>query len=162
MPSTFDEPVLMRGGLTIVGDFIVPNNSITNEKVASSTVIAATKLAHRHYARVSVAGTVATATFPIHEAYAAGSIVQLVVASIVVAIGAATVTVDLRKNGTTVLSSVVTLNSSSVARTPVAGTVSSASYTSGDFFEVVITATASGGTLPSGLLVQMIVDENPA
>ena len=78
---------------------------------------------------------------------------------VVQAAGAATVTVDLRKNGTTILSGVITLNNTHVAYAEVAGTISSARYVTGDVFEIVLTATAGGGTLPQGVYVNTIFRE---
>jgi hypothetical protein len=84
------------------------------------------------------------------------------VGSIAKAIGDSTVTVDVKKNGTSVLSSVVTLNSSNTARIAVAATIDGTQddLVAGDWLEVVITISAGTGTLPTGVFVQVEVDQD--
>ena len=43
----------------------------------------------------------------------------------------------------------------------VVGTVTTTAYSVGAVFEIVVVATASGGTLPTGIFAQAIVDEQP-
>jgi hypothetical protein len=94
---------------------------------------------------------------------ATGTVLAFRAGTIVACIGAATITLDLKKNGTTILSAVLTLNNSSVARVvQSASLVASPNYVVGDWFEVVITATAGGGTLGTGLWWAMDVQEDPA
>jgi hypothetical protein len=81
---------------------------------------------------------------------------------VAIAVGGATVTVDVKKNGATVLSSVITLDSGNTARIMENGTLSGTTLAAGDFLEAVIVATAGGGTIPTGLLVQVIIDEDAA
>jgi hypothetical protein len=69
------------------------------------------------------------------------------------------VTVDLRKNGTTILTSVITISVAQAAYARVAGAIASAAYIAGDVFELVVTATAGGGTLPQGLFVDTVLRE---
>jgi hypothetical protein len=71
------------------------------------------------------------------------------------------VTVDLRKNGTTVLSAVITLNNANTARVAVAGALSVTTLVAGDVLEVV-TATAGGGTLATGVFAIVTVNEMPS
>lgn len=141
----------------------LPNSSVSNASVASGANVDAAKLQHQHRAGHSQPNTTATTeTRAVHYAYGAGTIVAFHAGSIAANIGAATVTVDLRKNGTTVLSSVVTLDSGNTARVSEAGTVSVTSYAAGDLLEVVITATAGGGTLATGVYCYATLNENPS
>jgi hypothetical protein len=108
-------------------------------------------------------GTATTETaVPLGQGYAAGSIVAARASSIGVAAGAATVVIDLKKNGTTILSGTITLDSGNTLRVLEAGALATPTYAAGDHFEAAITATAGGGTLPTGLLVELILDENPS
>lgn len=68
-------------------------------------------------------------------------------------------TVDLKKNGTSVLTSTVTIDHTVAAYTQVAASIATNTYVAGDVFEVVVTATAGGGTLPQGLFVALITRE---
>lgn len=91
-----------------------------------------------------------------------GLINAVKVGSIAAAIGDSTVTVDVKKNNVSVLSSTVTLNSSNTARVAVSGTVNSTvdDVVAGDWIEVVITISTGTGTLPTGVFVQVEIDEN--
>jgi len=63
------------------------------------------------------------------------------------------------KNGTTILSATADFSSSDAARAVKTGTLSVTSYADGDVFEVVITATAGGGTLGTGVYVGLELSE---
>lgn len=77
--------------------------------------------------------------------------------------GAATITVDLRKNGTTILTSVITLDNSNVAyEVEDAAGFTVTTLATGDVLEIVFVATAGGGTIGSGLFVQLVHDEDAA
>lgn len=164
------ENTTLRGTTNIVGTLNVPAGSITNAGILSGTNVDASKLVHRHainYFQAS-GSSVASATVPIFIARGTTVTLQAIEAAILVAAaGAATVTIDLQKSTgagafATVLSSVITLNSSTVVRTATAGTINTASGTDGDIWQLVITATAGGGTLPQGLIVTLNLDETPA
>lgn len=125
--------------------------------------VAAGAMDHQHRIHYGATGTAATATVPIFECRGAtGTIRQIRAGSIVANIGAATVTIDLKKNGTTVLSGVITLDSGNTARISEGGTLSVTSLVVGDLLEIVVTATAGGGTLATGLWVDVTVDEDYA
>ena len=139
---------------------VVPANAVTDSSVSSVAAIQATKVVHqqlRSYAQPNTTATTETKT--IHVARGSGNVTEFYAGSIAINAGAATITVDLKKNGVSILSSVITLNSSNTARVAVAGTISSASYVAGDWFEVVATATAGGGTLGTGVFAQMTAQE---
>lgn len=141
-----------------------PDGGVTNAKVAAGAAIAASKLVHQHRINYSQPNTTATAvTQVIYRCYGAtGTIKEIAAGSIGIAVGAATVTVDVKKNGTTVLSGVITLDSGNTARVAELGTVSVPALAAGDVLEVVTTATAGGGTIPTGLFVSVTVEEDPA
>ena len=80
----------------------------------------------------------------------------------VAALTTATVTVDLKKNGTTVLTGVITLDNGNTAYIPEAGSLGTATYGNDDVLTLVIVAAASGGTLPTGLGVTVILREDAA
>ncbi len=135
-----------------------------SDSAAGQPGIATSKLNHRQhrvYAQANV--TIVTATIPVWLTYGtAGTVLSFKAGSIVACIGAATVTVDLYKNGASILSAPITLNSSSVARVAQAATISTPATAAGDWFDMVVTATVSSGTLGTGLYAEAIIDENPS
>ena len=160
-------PTVIQGDLhvtgTVTGGSLTPSAlTVTNASVSSTAAIAATKLEHQFALSYTQNGTAASATIPLHVAYGAGTIVSVKAASIAIAVGAATVTVDLKKGGTTCLSGVITLDSGNAARTSEAGSLTVTTYSADNFLELVIVATAGGGTLPPGLIVTVILRENAA
>jgi hypothetical protein len=70
--------------------------------------------------------------------------------------------VDLQKNGVSILSAPVTLNSSGTNYVSQAATISSAGLVAGDVLEVVTVATAGGGTLPTGVFAAARITEGYA
>lgn len=140
---------------------LVPNGSWGDAQIGASSPILATKLKHQYApAYAQPHGTAAaTARAVVHVARSAGDVSAIDCGIVVAAVGAATVTVDLRKNGSSVLTSVVTINNTHTAYTKVTGAINTAPYVAGDVFEVVVTATAGGGTLPQGLFVSAVFRE---
>ena len=158
--STIEGDLRVRG--TLQADYFTPPAaSVGDDQVSSASPISADKLKHQYLPTYSQPNTTATTeTRVIHVARAAGTIEGFRAGSIAPCSGAATITFDLRKNGTTVLSSVITLDNANTARVIEAGTLSgSPTVVAGDVLEVVITATAGGGTLGTGAFCQAIVRE---
>ncbi len=139
----------------------IPDETIADAAVSSTAGIDASKLKHQYLPGYSQPNTTATTvTQAIHVAKGAGTIEGFRAGSIGACAGAATITADLKKNGTTVLSAVIELNSSSTARVVQDATLSgSPTVAAGDLLEVVVTATAGGGTIGTGFYCQAIVRE---
>lgn len=109
--------------------------------------------------------TAAAVQFLAHYVYGtAGTIVAFGVGSVTIAVGAAAVVCDLLKNGSTVLSATITLDSANTARViEAAPGFTSTTLAAGDVLEPKITsAVAGGGTLPTGTFFRLIVDEDPS
>lgn len=141
-------------------EMVLADNTVTNAKVAGDAAIAESKLKHLHHRQFAQPNTAAAAvTQVVHEARAAGSLLAVRAGSIAAAIGDSTVTVDLRKNGSTVLSGTIQLDSSNTAYISEAGGVAGAAYVAGDVFTVVITVSAGTGTLPTGVFVTALFGE---
>ena len=160
MGVRFDSDLHVAGSITCE-ELDIPAGSLVDADVAAGAAISATKLMHQHSPNYSQPNTTATSeTRILHTVYGAtGTITAFKAGSIVLNIGAATVTVDLRKNGTTVLTGVITLDTANTAYTPEAATILSASVVAGDVLSVVITATAGGGTLATGFYCYAIITE---
>lgn len=159
----------MEGDIYFAGacqfkNVVVNDGSITNAKIATAAAIAASKLVHQHRIGYSQANSAAaTETRVIYTCYGAtGTIKSFKAGSIAAAIGDSTVTLDLKKNGTTVLSAVITLDNANTARVVEAATLSVTTLVAGDVLEVVVTATIGTGTLPTGLFATLTVEEDAA
>jgi hypothetical protein len=161
MAQSVTQGDLYVNGNLAAASFTAPTGSITDAMIQGNAGIDATKLDHQHqpvYAQPH--GTAAiTERQVIHVAKSAGEVVQIQAGVVVACVGAATITVDLRKNGTTVLTGAITIDNGDAAYAEVAGTVSVTTYVAGDVFEVVVTATAGGGTLGQGLYVAPVFRE---
>ena len=150
--STIDGDMLVRGSLLCDG-IVLPAASITNTNIAAFAAIAATKLQHQHQPCGAQPNTAAAdETRVLHVVHGtSGSVVDFEAGSIGVAVGDAITTIDLKKNGTTILSAPITLDSGNVARTVEAAVISGGTLVAGDVLEVVIDATIGTGTLPTGV-----------
>lgn len=151
----------MRTSEDIIGDGALTIGGRVN--FSPTADVPANALNFQHNKIYAQNGSAASVTIPIHECRGtAGTIRSFRAGSIAIAVGAATVTVDLKKNGVTVLSAVITLDTGNAARVSEAGTLSTTSLAAGDLLEVVVVATAGGGTLPTGLWCTLLVDEDYA
>ena len=161
--ASINEDLVVRGRLT-PNQLDIPAGTITNAEVSASAAVATTKLKHRFHAGHSQPNTTSTTeTRNIFVARSAGTISEIVAGSIVANIGDSTVTVDLKKNGTSVMTSILTLDSGNVARVVEVGVLNGSLTTlaAGDWLEIVITATVGTGTLSTGLFVQAVLDMSP-
>ncbi len=160
----------LEGGLVVKGDLIVtaggqiglPAGSVGDTQVTATSPLGVDKTTHqinKTYSQAHGAVVADDTGSLIHIAGNTGVVQSVKVAVRVIPIGAATVTVDLKKNGTTVLTGVVTIDNANVAYTAEGGVITTPGYVAGDFFEVVVDATAGGGTLPQGLGVEVVFRE---
>lgn len=158
------------GDIRIVGtlvpdDIVLPDSCVTSGKVEAAANISADKLESRIYVSHAQANSAATAeTRSLFVAIRDGIVNSVKAGSIAAAIGDSTTTIDVKKNGTSILSSTITLNNSNTARTAVSGTINGAQddLVAGDWLEVVITISAGTGTLPTGVFVQLEIDQDGA
>lgn len=158
--NTIEGDLRVRGAF--VADMItLPANAVGDDQVNGTDPITADKLIHQYSPGWSQPNTTATAeTRVIHVAKGPGTIEAFRAGSIAKNTGDSTVTVDLRKNGTTVLSSVITLDNANTNRVVEAGTLSgSPTVVAGDVLEVVIAISAGTGTLATGVFCQAVVRE---
>lgn len=142
--------------------FTAPPLSIGDTAIAAGTNVDADKLQHRFRCTFNqIHGSVATTERrPIYEAYATATLLRVRAGSVVACSGAATITVDVKKNNTSMLTAVITLDSGNTAYILEAATLASTALVAGDVLEVVVVATAGGGTLGQGLIVVVDIDEN--
>jgi hypothetical protein len=164
----------INGNLYVAGilqpaQLAAPPNSIGDSSVITPAAgvagIQTSKTNHRQHVRYSQAEGAAVVTesrivWITHGT--AGTVISLNGALKVACIGAATITVDLKKNGTSVLASVLTFNSSAPIMAAENTSIATGPTAAGDVFEIVVTATVSSGTLGQGLYAEAIIDENPS
>jgi hypothetical protein len=131
-----------------------PAGSVDNAAVKTLAGIDATKLVHIHravYAQPSgsVSAAEAKVVHVVHGATA--TLVGFKAGSVTACVGAATITVDLKKNGVSVLTATIVLDNANTARVVEAATITTAAAVAGDVFEVSVAVAAGGGTIGSGV-----------
>lgn len=156
-PVTFNAATVFRVKPSFPGGL-----GVTDVDIAAGAGLSASKLGHQHVAAYSQPNTTATTeTRTLHVVHGlTGTVLAFKAGSIVPCVGGATITVDLKKNGSSILSSVITLNAASVARVVQAATISSAGLAVGDWLEIVITATTGGGTIGTGFFCEAVLAED--
>lgn len=146
--------------------FTPPASSITNAAVIAAAGISSSKLQHRYRPSLSQAhGTAGTTERRVvHQVVGATGTLNSVRAQLSVApIGAATHVIQVKKNGTDILSTAITLDSGNTAFIDETDTgFTSTALVNGDVLEITVTATAGGGTLGQGLHVMIDLDEDAA
>ncbi len=157
--STLDLETLHIAGTLSSQYFVPPAQCIDNAAIkvrSAGTPIDAAKVDHQHrevYANgVGKSTTVSVSeTAVVHVAKANGTLKRFSAGAVTPATGNSTVTVDLKKNGITVLTAVISLSVAQTARQVVSATVLTTAYLAGDVFEVTTVTTVGTGTLPAGL-----------
>lgn len=159
--SVVEGEYLYRDAITFVTAPAVPASSFGNTEFDGTDPLATAKQVHRYVRSLSQAhGSAAAAERRIvHRCHGAGSIVAVRVGVAVACIGDSTITVDVKKNGTTVLSAPVVLDSGNLAYTAEGGALSVTTTAADACLEVIVTVSAGTGTLGQGLSVDVIVDE---
>lgn len=93
---------------------------------------------------------------------ATGLLLSIKAGSCVKAVGDSTVSIDVKKNGTTVLTAPIVLDNANTNLVSEAGTlVATPTLAAGDVLEVYVDATVGTGTLPLGLWVKITLKEDP-
>jgi hypothetical protein len=160
--SEVNDDLRVKGRLT-PKFFDPPAGCITDLAVSGSTQLAATKLVHQHHERYSQPNTTATAvTLRLHSARKAGTVAEFLAGSIAKCTGDSTVTLDLKKNNVSVLTTPIVLDSGNTNRVDETATISpgSENYVAGDWFDLVMTISAGTGTLATGVSAVAVFNEN--
>jgi hypothetical protein len=151
---------------TITGNAItVPSGTITNAMVNAAANIGASKMQHEFlatYAQESATNAVSEQRV-VHAAKGAtATITQFGAGAVVLLTGADTCTVDLLKNGASILTAVISLLSSDTIRVIKFATLSSTSLVVGDVLEVKTVVSHTSGTLPKGVFARaLVVEDSP-
>jgi hypothetical protein len=164
--TVFNNDVHISGQLTFgsEGGVTLPKDSVTDTQVKAAAGIAANKTQIRQrktYAQPS-ADTAAAETRVVHVAKATGQLESFVAGLVTKCADGSVVNFDLKKNGTSILTSAVQLTDAQENYETVSGVIDTLSYVAGDVFEVTVTVDAGTGTLGKGAFAQAVFDENAA
>lgn len=140
----------------------LPAGAVSNVDVASGASIATTKLQHRYsrtYSQESATNAADESRVLFTTYGATGTVISFKAGAVVAATGNATCSVDLKKNGTSILASALSLTSSQTAYAELTATISTASIVAGDNLEVAIDGNVGSGALAKGVYCTLVVDE---
>lgn len=139
----------------------IPAQSIGDQEFGTSDPLGAEKQEHQHTQRYAQAhGTAAVAHRQVlHAARSAGQLLEFRAGVSVACVGDSTITVNLYKNGSTILSAPVVIDSGDAAYDLLDAAFASSSFVADDVFEVVVTVSAGTGTLGQGLVAQLMARE---
>lgn len=154
------------GGTLTAKQMGIPAGTVTDAAITAGANLSASKLQHRYqavYAQEASDDAIAEERI-IHVAAGAGTIVSFAAALLVppdTAAGSSgrTATIDLKKNGTTVLTGAIQLDNDNTARVLEAGILSSDTLASGDVLSVAVTTAGSTGTHPIGVYAIAVIHE---
>lgn len=161
MASYLDGDFHVRGALS-AESFAPPAGSIDNAAIEPDAGVLATKLEHQYkptYAQVGTALSNAAQVIHIVRG-ATGTLVRFRAGSILANVGDSTVTIDLKKNGTTMLSAPITLDSGDAAYDLIEATLASSVLVADDVLSITVVATVGTGTLATGLFVEAEIRED--
>lgn len=148
--------------------FNLPAGTVKADDIEAAAGVEATKLEHQHALHYDQAAgsDVASQTRLLHTFRAPARLVDVQVCCAVAPTGgdkAFTVDIKLGSQGVafaTILSGVVTINSTKADREVVDGTISTLTAVAGDTLEVVVAASGSTGSQGQGLAVTVTVRED--
>jgi hypothetical protein len=156
--------LIVGGKIFDVTSLAYPAGEITNTHIHATAAIAASKLQWPIPLRGELNGTVADGTTKRRLRWVKGTAGTLHAAFTISCqtppSGGSTATVDLQVDGVTVLTAVITLNSSTVANTELTAVVSSNSVADGERIDVVIVGSENGtDAMPADIDFQVDLDE---
>jgi len=164
MSQTIQNSDFYVAGNLSAKSFTPPVGSIGDAAVLGAAGVQASKLQHQYepvYQQASGVNAV-TETRTLHVVKGGtATVVDFAAGAVTPLTGNDTCTVDLKKNGTSILTSAISLASTDTART----LKSAAGYTStalvaGDWLEVVVTVTHNTGTQPQGVAARLTLRED--
>lgn len=161
--TRFDEDVFVAGTLA-AQNMVLAANAVRNDaNVAPGAGIQASKLQHRHQITLPIfphETDVASTRRVLYVVYAATATILKFAVGVTVAAGATTtVTIDLYKNGSSILLATFDLDNGDAAYDLVEPSgFSSADLAAGDVLEVVVTL--SGANEPKGLFAHLVLNED--
>lgn len=159
-PSRHEGDLYITGTLS-TASLSIPALTVDNAAVSASAAIVYTKLVHKHNKTYAQSGNSIDETKVIHVVHGATcTLLNFEVGVVTAFAGSDACTVDLKKNGVSVLSAAVTLDSGDAAYAKVAGTISTAGGVDGDVYTVVQDFTTAAGTPATGVWASLALAED--
>ena len=153
MGSRIDGNFIFRGIIQFL-NIILPNGCVADKHIGVAAAVQASKLQHQHrsgYAQES-ATTAAAETRIVHVVHGTSGLAKAVKAGCVVpCVGDATITVDLLKNGVSILTAAISLTSAQAAYALVDGVIDTDTLAAGDVLEMAVAVAPGTGTLGEGV-----------
>lgn len=152
---------LYVAGNVSANSMTIPDESIGDGAIDPGRPISSLKLEHQHLAYHRQAHGTATVARRevIHKAFGNGVLAGVEATLVVPNVGAATVTIDVLKNGVSVLTSPLVLGVAAAFAASAAGIAGGGTYVADDIFETSVSVAAGGGTIGQGLVVQGVFRE---
>lgn len=159
MANLIDGDLVVTGGLAVGGSFAIPAGSVGNAAVQAGANIDPSKLGQDRSITMELTAHAVDAVAirkVLHRVKGAtGTLISFKVGATVAATSTGEAVIDLKKNGTTILTGTLTLTASQAAFTGIlSGTFSSAGVVVGDVLEASIES-VTGSTLPKGVFVTL-------
>lgn len=163
MSMKVEEDAEFRGQLRCLD--LKPNAGfLGKEHVEAGAGLEASKLEHEHralYAQESATTAIAGDDYVIHVVRGLTGTVKSFAAGVVVAcVDGATITVDLHKNGVSILVAPIVIDNGDAAYAIVEGVIDTAAVAHDDVLEVVVTVAAGGGTIGKGVFAVLDLFED--
>lgn len=139
--------------------FTCPLGAIGDENIESDAGIEATKLVHRFQPVLADTHTTTTVAERkiVHLVQGTSATLNQAFAGVTTATSAGTVSVDIWKNGSTILTSTMSITSSLAAFSLLNAAIANQDLVQNDVLEVVVTV--SGSPTSAGLFVELQIDE---
>lgn len=150
------------GGTLRAAAFDIPASTLVNADVNDSAAIDASKLTEHHAKEWNQSGTAADETKVLHTVRGAtGTVKSFDAGSITLCTGSATVTLDLKKNGASILNTPIVLDTGNTARTVEEAAIDTTAVVVDDVLEIVVTtANPATDTLATGCFAELRLDES--
>jgi len=136
---------------------------VENKHVKAEAGLSASKLEHQHRA-VCAQESAAACADEAHVVHivkgTAGTLKSFQAGCVVACIGDSTITVDLLKDGVSVLTAAISLSSAEAAYELVEGVIDTAAVVADDVLEVAIDGTVGTGTLGTGVFAYVDLHED--
>lgn len=154
---------LLVNGAIYASRYVFPTGAVTNAAIVAAAAIDATKSQQQYQPCFGQNGTAVAERKVIHLVQGAtATIVSFKCGVRVACSGNATITVDLLKNGVSVLSAAEVLDLNDAAFAITTPVVSTTGGVVTNVYEVNVTVNAGTGTLGQGLFAQMTIREDPS
>jgi hypothetical protein len=158
---TGDLDVTGRGNF---GSLTVPNGSITNQSFSANPADRLTyaKMEHVYKALLAqpVVGAGISQNSTLNMAVDAGTVLDVKAGVVSNFTGTANLTIDLKKNGVSILSGPFVLNSTNPAFTYSTALLSCSTFAAGDLFTATVVANSGNGSVGNGPWLQVIFRES--